>query len=328
MSVSTEFLTIQEEICKLLCVKSFRKSKLFDGLKLAKGFTSQSWVQFYHDFLYIIGQGIRSSLLIDYPVPEWEDLINFIEILKKSTILNNNNNAEKFKFEIISIHLDDFLYFLSNKTVLLERIQIDLSNNFENYLFIDVSQKLNQPKYCETQDYHKNQLKLILEYLAEKLKSGSKEILLDKDLEVILKGNRIYLPILSGWFCEYPIIYCNSSRYTQCSQCPSGDNCNDLDTDWNENSLSSIELQRYSVRQCNISTPYQSLQLPKLLLSFTYPVFLETSHKDILDSILNKFQKSLLNRFNQCSNESQFKLTNQLEFNIEKLSNDISNIRL
>ncbi|KAM9953838.1 hypothetical protein ACTFIR_008935 [Dictyostelium discoideum] len=326
-----------EIIKKLLSPKEFRKCDIiFNGDKKFKNewncFTNQSsWIQFFNDILLLCNE-IRSAVLIDYNVPEWEELSQFLNHIKSNpTLIKILPQLSNIKL----IYLDDFLFFLINNKSLIDRSEIDINNSFSNYLFIDVSLQNSSPIICnDNLSLHKNLLLNLISIL--KLNNNNNNNLNfnfnlnEFSNELNLKN--IYFPILSGWLCEYPIIYCNSGNFKNCGLI-NYENVNQQDLE--NNNLCGIDLIKVEVQ---LNKPFNNdilkIQSIQRVCAFTFPLnlnFLENSNnnnnqKENEPLQLINYEKRIKERFNNNNNLNFKELWNDISFLKQTIS--MATIRL
>eukprot|EP01132_Coremiostelium_polycephalum_P008011 gene8011-9856_t len=288
-------------------IKNLLDSKLYKNILNKIGINrvprefQTSFTQFFHDLLYLFG-GLRCCYLIDYPVPEWNQLLNIVQKL--------NSIVPSVVKEIVLIYLNDDLWFIASKTTLKSKLKKDLSDQFSCHLFIDVSPNLKEPKVCKsTIDYHYKTLSIVAEFILSKLESsGCVEINLSKDVQCKNLLDNTYLPILSGWLCEYPIIYCNSSCHGNCKD-SDGKN-SDNEKYWQNNCLGyGCQLNRVQVNfnkllftdfngggvvfdDYNESDEKATTKTKsKLICSFTYPNMAESECKEKVSNWMNLIEQ-------------------------------------
>ncbi|KAN0032617.1 hypothetical protein ACTFIV_006524 [Dictyostelium citrinum] len=307
-----------ELIKKLLSPKEFRKCEtVFNGNKKFKKewscFTNQSsWIQFFNDILLLCSE-IRSAVLIDYNVPEWEELCEFLNHLKSNSTLTK---ALPQLSNIKLIYLDDYLFFLINSKSLIERSEIDTNNSFSNYFFVDISLHHSSPIICNDRlNLHKNlllNLISILKYNNSNNNNNNNNYLNLNEFSNELNLKNIYFPILSGWLCEYPIIYCNSGSFKECSLI-NYENVNQQDLE--NNNLCGIDLNKIEVQ---LNTPFNNdilkVQSIRRVCAFTFPMNLNSQENDEPLQLIN-YEKRIKERFNKNNNNN---------INFKELWNDIS----
>ncbi|EGC37330.1 hypothetical protein DICPUDRAFT_77048 [Dictyostelium purpureum] len=309
----------------LLSPKEFKKCNvIFDGSerRFKKEWScfnqSNSWVQLFHDII-ILCNGVRSSVLIDYMVPEWEDLVEFLEYLKsKSELVKCLPNLT----DIQIIFLDDFLFFLVNKAKLNERAIQDQSTSFSNYLFIDVSPSNENPQLCNNSQYHIKLLNNLISVINNN-NNNNTSIKLNNHND-ILELNKNYYPIISGWLCEYPIIYCNSGYFQNCISLNENLNNNtinidQLNKDWENNNLGGDELIKIQVQleePINQFLPIDILKVQSIvrICAFTCP---QSLFKNV-ESYLSNYEQRILERFQNSTFKNYWK-------NIKFIKDVISN---
>ncbi|KAF2075472.1 hypothetical protein CYY_003208 [Polysphondylium violaceum] len=297
---------MKEIIQQLLSARECKKFQHLFGTALFKSKVKKqwscfgnanTWIQFIHSLTTLCNR-YRSSILIDFATPnEWCDFVDFFHytITQLSVFMPSLSH-------LLLIHLDDYLLFIVHKDTLLSRINRDYENDFKHYQFIDVSPKLSNPIKCNSRDLHINQLKIILDIVKKEIENSNSNNSKIKSIDCVQLldesvMNSIYLPIVSGWFCEYPVIYCNSADCKECSLL----NQQQQKREWDDNCLSSCDnLIRFVVYLNTLESGFDK-ELDKVeslhcLTSFTYPLSLvEQQHID-------RFKETIESRLN--SNDS------------------------
>ncbi|GAM23328.1 hypothetical protein SAMD00019534_065030 [Acytostelium subglobosum LB1] len=312
-----------EQLLSILLSNQYKQSISALGIRLPPEFnTARNWIQFLHDVVQL-DSGLRDCYLIDYPIPPHNVLLTFINTIKTKipTIFN----------DITLIPLNEYLCFMVNKRALLERMKNDIDNGFSSYTFINVSPCLSDAKQCDDCQYHKTQLSSVATCIIGTLTKNEKEKEKSKPTTHTLRDwmaahnqsmmlDSIYPPVLSGWLCNYPVVYCNSAHLTCFTiKCP----LEETERRWQNNCISmTAELIRYEVSvDIPSSAHFQHLNGMahlKRIQSFTVPSNQYTS----VEQLINQWKERYFGRWDQL----KLKIWSQLNITNTMVSNTVVNL--
>ncbi|EGG17619.1 hypothetical protein DFA_08615 [Cavenderia fasciculata] len=256
-----------DQVIEILLSNKYRQCKpVFPASGVPREF-STSWIQFFHD-LMMLSSGVRDAYLIDYPIPEYNNLVSFYKVFRKR---------------------------------LIARLQRDVETGFTDYQFINVSSRLEQAQLCQAPSHHILSLSNIAKSLVTKISSMRSDecaIKLMGDCCTLEQVNlqNIYAPIVAGWLCNYAIIYCNSANNQDTCCCPDKDGVySDRDTFWQKNCIAMSDLLKVQVQLESLTPSYSHLSTPQLinlprLYSFSIPLHLLNNETTTMTTTKEHFE--------------------------------------